>query len=82
MNQGRKPPLQVQSCHFLGRKFYETNARTSKSHGAAGDGDLIGRDRNLLFGVFAVQMRLIEGEAFLDAAAAWSANPRLCTRYR
>lgn len=39
-----------------------------------GDG-VVGRDRNLLFGVFAVQMRLIEGDAFLEVAAAWSANP-------
>lgn len=42
-----------------------------------GAGALVARDRNLLFGVFAIQMRLIEAEVFLDAAAAWSTNPSI-----
>ena len=35
------------------------------------------RDRNLLFGIFAIQMRLIDAETFLEAAAAWAIHPEI-----
>jgi WD40 repeat protein/serine/threonine protein kinase len=34
-----------------------------------------GRDRNLLFSVFALQLRFVNTKDFLDAAAAWSLDP-------
>lgn len=36
-----------------------------------------GRDRNLLFGIFAIQMRFISGDDFVAAAAAWSTEPEV-----
>lgn len=35
-----------------------------------------GRDRNLLFGVIAIQLGFVSKEAFVEAAAAWAIDPR------
>ena len=37
--------------------------------------DTSARDKNLLFGVLAIQLRAITLAQFLDAAAAWASNP-------